>query len=64
MTYKELANKLKKFGCEEIPRRGKGSHFYKIGSLLKTPYFFASILTNSLHLERLLYTNLKAKLSL
>ena len=26
MTYKELAKKLKQSGCEEIPRRGKGSH--------------------------------------
>jgi len=26
MTYKELAKKLRSLGCEEIPRRGKGSH--------------------------------------
>jgi len=26
MKYNEIARKLKKFGCEEIPRRGKGSH--------------------------------------
>lgn len=26
MKYREAANKLKKLGCEEISRRGKGSH--------------------------------------
>jgi mRNA interferase HicA len=26
MKYREAALKLKKLGCEEIPRRGKGSH--------------------------------------
>jgi predicted RNA binding protein YcfA (HicA-like mRNA interferase family) len=26
MKYRELARKLRKLGCEEIPRRGKGSH--------------------------------------
>ena len=26
MRYREAARKLKKLGCDEIPRRGKGSH--------------------------------------
>jgi predicted RNA binding protein YcfA (HicA-like mRNA interferase family) len=26
MKYSEVARKLKKLRCEEIPRRGKGSH--------------------------------------
>ena len=26
MKYREIAKKLKKLGCEEIPRRGGGSH--------------------------------------
>ena len=26
MNYREAANKLKRLGCEELPRRGKGSH--------------------------------------
>ena len=26
MRYREAARKLKKLGCEEIPRRGGGSH--------------------------------------
>lgn len=26
MKYREVAQKLKKMGCEELPRRGKGSH--------------------------------------
>ncbi len=26
MTYKELVRKLRLLGCEEIPRRGGGSH--------------------------------------
>jgi predicted RNA binding protein YcfA (HicA-like mRNA interferase family) len=26
MKYREIARKLRKLGCEEIPRRGKGSH--------------------------------------
>ena len=26
MKYSEIARKLKKLGCDEIPRRGKGSH--------------------------------------
>jgi predicted RNA binding protein YcfA (HicA-like mRNA interferase family) len=26
MKYKEIARRLKTLGCEELPRRGKGSH--------------------------------------
>lgn len=26
MKYREIARKLKTLGCEELPRRGKGSH--------------------------------------
>jgi predicted RNA binding protein YcfA (HicA-like mRNA interferase family) len=26
MKYSEIARKLRRLGCEEIPRRGKGSH--------------------------------------
>ena len=26
MTYRELAKKLKALGCQELPRRGAGSH--------------------------------------
>ncbi len=26
MKYREIAKKLKKLGCQEIPRRGGGSH--------------------------------------
>lgn len=26
MKYREIARKLRKLGCEEIPRRGGGSH--------------------------------------
>ncbi len=26
MTYQEVARKLRRLGCEEIPRRGSGSH--------------------------------------
>ncbi|MBC7250288.1 MAG: type II toxin-antitoxin system HicA family toxin [Anaerolineae bacterium] len=26
MKYREVARKLRKLGCEEIPRRGGGSH--------------------------------------
>ena len=26
MKYKEIVKKLKKMGCQEIPRRGGGSH--------------------------------------
>jgi predicted RNA binding protein YcfA (HicA-like mRNA interferase family) len=26
VKYKEIAKKLKKMGCQEIPRRGGGSH--------------------------------------
>ena len=26
MNYKEVIRKLKKFGCEELQRRGSGSH--------------------------------------
>jgi predicted RNA binding protein YcfA (HicA-like mRNA interferase family) len=26
MNYREVAKKLSKLGCEEIPRRGGGSH--------------------------------------
>jgi len=26
MRYREVASKLSALGCEEIPRRGKGSH--------------------------------------
>ncbi len=26
MKYREIAKKLKKMGCEEVPRRGGGSH--------------------------------------
>jgi predicted RNA binding protein YcfA (HicA-like mRNA interferase family) len=26
MKYRDVARKLKALGCEEIPRRGKGSH--------------------------------------
>jgi predicted RNA binding protein YcfA (HicA-like mRNA interferase family) len=26
MNYREVARRLKQLGCEEIPRRGKGSH--------------------------------------
>ncbi len=26
MKYREAAGRLKKLGCEELPRRGKGSH--------------------------------------
>jgi predicted RNA binding protein YcfA (HicA-like mRNA interferase family) len=26
MKYSEIARKLRKLGCKEIPRRGKGSH--------------------------------------
>ncbi|UCH95664.1 MAG: type II toxin-antitoxin system HicA family toxin [Candidatus Aminicenantes bacterium] len=26
MKYSEITRKLRKLGCEEIPRRGKGSH--------------------------------------
>jgi len=26
MKYREIVKKLRKFGCEEIPRRGGGSH--------------------------------------
>lgn len=26
MRYRDAARKLKKLGCEELPRRGKGSH--------------------------------------
>ncbi|MGK7941831.1 MAG: type II toxin-antitoxin system HicA family toxin [Crocosphaera sp.] len=26
MKYKEIVKKLKKMGCEEIPRKGGGSH--------------------------------------
>ena len=26
MTYLEVARRLKKLGCDEIPRRGRGSH--------------------------------------
>ena len=26
MKYREAAQKLKRLGCQELPRRGKGSH--------------------------------------
>lgn len=26
MKYRDVARKLKSLGCEELPRRGKGSH--------------------------------------
>jgi len=26
MTYREVAARLKRLGCEEVPRRGPGSH--------------------------------------
>lgn len=26
MKYREVAKKLKNLGCQELPRRGKGSH--------------------------------------
>lgn len=26
MKYRDIARKLKTLGCEELPRRGKGSH--------------------------------------
>jgi len=26
MKYREIASKLKRLGCEELPRRGGGSH--------------------------------------
>lgn len=26
MKYREVARKLRELGCEEIPRRGRGSH--------------------------------------
>ena len=26
MTYREIARKLRRLGCEELPRRGGGSH--------------------------------------
>jgi len=26
MTYREVARKLRRLGCEELPRRGGGSH--------------------------------------
>jgi predicted RNA binding protein YcfA (HicA-like mRNA interferase family) len=26
MKYREAVKKLKKLGCQELPRRGKGSH--------------------------------------
>lgn len=27
MKYRDVARKLKRLGCEELPRRGKGSHY-------------------------------------
>ncbi len=26
MTYREVARKLRRLGCQELPRRGSGSH--------------------------------------